>query len=382
MTPVPLLGAKLLPPSTGPLHLPRPRLHRRLASGLEGRATFVVAGPGYGKTGLVARFLRDLGGDSVWYWLDPSDRDPWMLFRYLIQGVKEHAPEFGERSEGLWDSLRSASDEPERLADIFISDAQESLGGRLVIVLDNAQHLAGNDLCARALRRLVAYLPGALHLVLTGRSLPEPGLKTLGREVPVNVQTRQEGDCYARNAVRLQEIGESIRLCHVAIDQLPPGNPVPRGTGVEQFLDVALPQSRVRLYCLRRERRHVAALDELGTQCRIGHARRRQQPAGGEPRLRAARAPGRTGARGPDGPLPRCRHRRVAVLRRLHGRAQVPEAAWIHHDRLPTPPDVVLLGHRTKPSSPTGTAAGQGWLSATAVRVAGENAAPIGPAPE
>ena len=187
MTPVPLLGAKLLPPSTGPLHLPRPRLHRRLASGLEGRATFVVAGPGYGKTGLVARFLRDLGGDSVWYWLDPSDRDPWMLFRYLIQGVKEHAPEFGERSEGLWDSLRSASDEPERLADIFMSDAQESLGGRLVIVLDNAQHLAGNDLCARALRRLVAYLPGALHLVLTGRSLPEPGLKTLGREVPVNV---------------------------------------------------------------------------------------------------------------------------------------------------------------------------------------------------
>jgi NADH-quinone oxidoreductase subunit D len=43
------------------------------------------------------------------------------------------------------------------------------------------------------------------------------------REVPVNIQTRQEGDCYARNAIRLQEIGESIRLCHVVIDQLPPG---------------------------------------------------------------------------------------------------------------------------------------------------------------
>ncbi len=43
------------------------------------------------------------------------------------------------------------------------------------------------------------------------------------REVPVNVQTRQEGDCYARNAVRFQEIQESIRLCRVAIDHLPPG---------------------------------------------------------------------------------------------------------------------------------------------------------------
>jgi NADH-quinone oxidoreductase subunit D len=43
------------------------------------------------------------------------------------------------------------------------------------------------------------------------------------REVPVNVQVRQEGDCYARNAVRFQEIRESIRLCRVAIEHLPAG---------------------------------------------------------------------------------------------------------------------------------------------------------------
>jgi NADH-quinone oxidoreductase subunit D len=43
------------------------------------------------------------------------------------------------------------------------------------------------------------------------------------REVPVNVQVRQEGDCFARNAVRMQEIQESMRLCRVAIDQLPSG---------------------------------------------------------------------------------------------------------------------------------------------------------------
>jgi NADH-quinone oxidoreductase subunit D len=43
------------------------------------------------------------------------------------------------------------------------------------------------------------------------------------REVPVQVQVRQEGDCYARNAVRMQEIRESMRLCRLAIDQLPAG---------------------------------------------------------------------------------------------------------------------------------------------------------------
>jgi NADH-quinone oxidoreductase subunit D len=43
------------------------------------------------------------------------------------------------------------------------------------------------------------------------------------REVPVNMQVRQEGDCFARNAVRMQEMRESVRLCRVAIDKMPPG---------------------------------------------------------------------------------------------------------------------------------------------------------------
>ena len=43
------------------------------------------------------------------------------------------------------------------------------------------------------------------------------------REVPVNAQVRQEGDCYARYRVRIQEIWESIRLCRVALDKMPGG---------------------------------------------------------------------------------------------------------------------------------------------------------------
>ncbi|GLV58704.1 NAD(P)H-quinone oxidoreductase subunit H 1 [Dictyobacter sp. S3.2.2.5] len=43
------------------------------------------------------------------------------------------------------------------------------------------------------------------------------------REVPVNTVVRQEGDCFARYYVRLQEITESIRLCRVAIDKMPGG---------------------------------------------------------------------------------------------------------------------------------------------------------------
>jgi NADH-quinone oxidoreductase subunit D len=34
---------------------------------------------------------------------------------------------------------------------------------------------------------------------------------------------RQEGDCFARYRVRMQEIFESMRLCRVAIDKMPGG---------------------------------------------------------------------------------------------------------------------------------------------------------------
>ncbi len=51
------------------------------------------------------------------------------------------------------------------------------------------------------------------------------------REVPVNVQVRQEGDCFARYMVRMQEITESSRLCRVALDKMP-GGPISTRTPI------------------------------------------------------------------------------------------------------------------------------------------------------
>jgi len=141
----PLLGAKLLPPGPGAHHLSRRRLLDRLESGMKGRATVVAAGPGYGKTSLVSEFLHRRGGDLVYYRLDASDRDPWVFFRYLVQGIREHVPEFGERALGLWADSGGGSIEVERLADVFIRDAEESLGGEMIVVLDELPWLAEQD---------------------------------------------------------------------------------------------------------------------------------------------------------------------------------------------------------------------------------------------
>jgi len=182
---------KLQMPATGPLHLRRPRLLDRLRAGLENRATVVLAGPGYGKTALLALFLRESGEDSVWLSLDPSDRDPLVLFRNIVRGIGEHVPELRERSRRLWEDLRLRPQEAERLADEFIGDAEESLGGRIVLVLDGVQNLTGSESSVRALRRLVACLPGAIHLILAGRRFPDLGIEDLREDDGV---TRIEGE--------------------------------------------------------------------------------------------------------------------------------------------------------------------------------------------
>jgi NADH-quinone oxidoreductase subunit D len=44
------------------------------------------------------------------------------------------------------------------------------------------------------------------------------------REIAVHAQVRQEGDCFARYQVRIEEIIESIRLCRVAMENMPGGS--------------------------------------------------------------------------------------------------------------------------------------------------------------
>ena len=93
--------------------------------------------------------------------------------------------------------------------------------------------LTGNEIFD-ARTQGVGYIDGqqALAYGLTGPILRAAGVPfdlrverpyMAYREVPVNVQTRQEGDAFARYRVRMNEMYESVRLCRVALDKLPGG---------------------------------------------------------------------------------------------------------------------------------------------------------------
>ena len=66
----PLLATKLLVPPLRPGLVPRPRLVERLNAGLHRKLTLVSAPAGFGKTTLVAAWLRDIDRPCAWLSLD------------------------------------------------------------------------------------------------------------------------------------------------------------------------------------------------------------------------------------------------------------------------------------------------------------------------
>src|SRR5258707_2452845 len=61
------------------------------------------------------------------------------------------------------------------------------------------------------------------------------------REIPVQIKLRQEGDAFARYRVRMDEMYESVRLCRIAMQNLPGGS-------ISMRSPIALRPTRVETY--------------------------------------------------------------------------------------------------------------------------------------
>src|SRR5262249_55431988 len=91
----PVLRAKLSRPNIGEQGLGRSRLTQALAENATRPLTLVIADAGYGKTTLVASFVKAVRRPVVWYSLMPSDADLVVFARYLLAGFRRESPRFG-----------------------------------------------------------------------------------------------------------------------------------------------------------------------------------------------------------------------------------------------------------------------------------------------
>ena len=81
------LDLRTSPPAVPPRLVDRTRLHQRLSRGGRGTVTLVSAGPGFGKTLLVADWLASFRGRTAWLSLDRPDNDLRMFWADVLAAL-------------------------------------------------------------------------------------------------------------------------------------------------------------------------------------------------------------------------------------------------------------------------------------------------------
>ena len=168
-------------PEPGPTVLTRARLDERLEEAGRRRLTLVTAGPGLGKTTLLAGFARRR--ECAWYTVGVEDRDPGVLARGLLEALRHRVPSFDPAAlavtaPGLDLTIPSEGQESV-IADQLLRMLSDEVGGDLTLVLDDVHELAGADLAGQLLAELVRGAPPQLHLVLSSRLDPPFGVARL-----------------------------------------------------------------------------------------------------------------------------------------------------------------------------------------------------------
>ena len=187
------LRTKLLPPRAVSEMLLRPRLTNRLEANLNSPITMVAADAGCGKTTLISDFVRNSTRQSVWYQLDHTDADPFVFLGYLVHGIRNFAPEFGET---VLPYIEKATDEflrfPERAVDLLLNEILETIEQPFILVLDDYHHIGRETVVHKLVDRLLQYSSEILHLIITTRDLPPLAIMRRRTQSRALVITRED----------------------------------------------------------------------------------------------------------------------------------------------------------------------------------------------
>ena len=173
-----LLATKLTVPGLRADLVPRPRLAQRLDEG-EGRGLVLACAPaGYGKTVLLAEWVRRGRHPVAWLSLDAGDNDPARFWRHAVAALDRVRPGISERMGPLLGPRASPSFEPLMTALINEVAGQPDADDALLLVLDD-YHVISSQLVHESLGFLLEHQPPGLYLALTSRSDPPLALARL-----------------------------------------------------------------------------------------------------------------------------------------------------------------------------------------------------------
>jgi LuxR family transcriptional regulator, maltose regulon positive regulatory protein len=163
-----LLATKLTPPAMREQVVPRGRLLERLGGGSGSRLSLVACPAGFGKTTLLAawREVEAARKPVVWLTVDEGDRDPVVLWSYVIEALRRVCP-------GVGQSAPAEMTGPVPVADVVLPRLVNELADHegITLILDDFHRLSGGD-AVQSVAWFIDHSPSTLQLVLSTRTEP------------------------------------------------------------------------------------------------------------------------------------------------------------------------------------------------------------------
>ena len=172
-----LLATKLHVPGSRSGMVPRPRLTEALDEGLRRGLVLVCAPAGYGKTVLLADWVRRGRRPVGWLSLDGGDNDPARFWRHAVAALEQACPGISERVGALLGPPAPPSFDP--LVTALVNELADQPGANEALLVLDDYHMIGSPPVHESLGFLIEHRPPVLRLVLTSRSDPPLALARL-----------------------------------------------------------------------------------------------------------------------------------------------------------------------------------------------------------
>ena len=160
---------KLEPPRISPGTVTRSRLIRRMGRFDDGKATFLVAPAGYGKTTLLLQLSQACGEPLVWYQLDKHDNDPAVFLQYLAAGFRRVLCGFNIEVPS-----KGSMDQPSSVRSVTAAILRElaaHLHGEMLLVIDGYESITDPRVHSLT-EELIDLLPYDVHVLIASRTPP------------------------------------------------------------------------------------------------------------------------------------------------------------------------------------------------------------------